>query len=307
MSQEINRPKASTKKIHSKNEFELCYLRHQYLRKTKYNPTEEEMRPYEAIAIHMAKNTFFMYKNLFGMVGFELEDIVNIGKIHLISFLGLFSLDKMPGKYDEFIEKHEINQGATPSEDQVMGKNKANCTLFLKQRMEDLVRVCRQKARNIKGLPTEEFFFYFGTKRPPAILRDLIDKHEKLGYKKLDTSIYKSIRKKVKMDDSPVFKFNGFYYVAVPVEQKCLSLSDFSGAGLDPYDSIHNMNPEEIYFSIEESTDWEKKQAEFDSKDPFSKTKIIKKFLRKNQKNPRYKEEIRLARKLLKTLENANA
>lgn len=298
----VHRPKAPEKKIHSKNEFELCYLRHQYIRKVDHNPTKNEMKPYTNIASHMAKNTWFTYKNLLGMVGFDLEDVVSIAHIHLISFLGLFTLDKMPEKYEEFVAAHNLKFAKNPQEEDKMNKNKANCTMFLKQRMEDLIRVCRQKARNIKGLPTEEHFFYFGPKRPPRYLRVLIENYEKLGFRKLDTAVYKSIRKRIKPDDGPVFKFNGNYYIAVPVEQKCLSLADFCGAGLDPYDSIHNMTPEQIFFAKQESVDWDKRKEEFDRKSKSSKAETIRKFIQKNKQNPIFKEEIKVARKMLRTI-----
>lgn len=300
----VYRPKASKKKIHSKNEFELCYLRHQYIRQAKCNPTKDEMKPFSAIAAHMARDTYYTYKNLLSLVGFECEDVISIAHIHLVSFLGLFTLDKLPKKYEDFVSAHNLKFFKDPNEWDKMNKNKANCTMFLKQRMEDLVRVCRQKARNIKGLPTEEYFFYYGPKRPAfKFLKDLIKDHEKHGYKKLDSAVYKSIKKKIRDDrGSPIFKFNGNYYIAVPVEQKSLSLADFSGAGMDPYDSLHNMNPEQIYFAKQDAVDWDKKQEEFDRKSKASKSTIIKKFIEENKKNPVFKEEIKVARKILKSI-----
>lgn len=302
MSQQVSRPEADIKKINSKNEFELCYLRHQYLRKAKSNPTKDEMKPFEPIAAHMAKNTFYTYKNLFHMVGFDVDDLISIGNIHLISFLGLFSLDKLPKKYDDFVNLYRNSNLSDPTKEQILNKNKANCTLFLKQRMEDVVRVCRQKARNIKGLPTEEYFFYCGVKKPPKILRDLIDNYEKYDYRKLDQAVYKSIRKKVRVEDGPTFRFNDMYYVAVPVEQKSLTLNDFSGADMDPYDSLHNMTPEQIFFSIESDTTFEKRREEFAGKTKTFRARAIRKFIDNNRKNPRYREELKAARKMLKSL-----
>lgn len=298
----VFRPKAEKRKIHSKNEFELCYIRHQYFRKTDHNPSEEEMRPYKEIVKHMGKNTYFTYKNLFHMIGFESEDLINIAMIHLVSFLGLFSLEKMPEKYEEFISAHTLKFNKIPQKEDKLSKNKANCTMFLKQRMEDVVRVCRQKARNIKGLPTEEYFFYYGPKKPPKILRDLVDNHEKYGYRKLDTAVFKSIKKRIHTDDSPVFRLNDQYYVAVPVEQKILSLSDFSGAGLDPHDSIHNKNPEEMLFAQEDNKFWEKKHREFTRKNKVSKANMVKKFIEENKKRPEFKEEVKIARRFLKNI-----
>lgn len=302
MSEGTFRPQADKGKIHSRDEFELCYLRHQYLRKTTSNPTQSEMKPFEAIAVHMARNTFYTYKNLLAIVGFELEDVINVSKIHLVSFLGLFTLDKMPEKYKEFVDNYFINNGQDPNEHQVLDKNRANCTLFVKQRMEDLIRVCRQKARNIKGLPAEEYYFYYGQSEPPAFLRDLIGSHEQFGYKKLDTAVYKSIRKKVKVEDGPVFKFNGNYYIAVPTDQKHLQVTDLIGAGMDPYDSLHNMSPEQIFFAAEDRAVWERRQEEFDNRPVESKAEIVRTFIEKNKENALMKEELKAARKLLKSI-----
>ena len=299
----VFRPKAGEKKIHSRNEFELCYLRHQYLRKTTHNPSKEEMQPYMAIAKHMAKNTFFTYRNLFHLVGFESEDIVNIANVHLVSFLGLFSLDKLPEKYKDFVAIYKLNNSKEPGPEDILNKNKASCTSFMKQRMEDVVRVCRQKARNIKGLPTEEFFFYCGVAKPPKILRNLAENYEKYGYRKLDTAVYKSIRKKARPEDGRIFRFNGKYYVAVLVAQKSLAIEDLNGADMNPYDSIHNMDPEEVLFSLESNTTWEARQEEFENNSRSKKASIIKKFIEENRENEKYKEELRTAKKLLKTLE----
>ncbi len=298
----VYRPQADKKKIHSKNEFELCYLRHQYFRKANSNPTQDEMKPFMFIAAHMARNTYYTYKNLLGMVGFELEDVVSIAQIHLVSFLGLFSLDKMPDKYKEFVSNHFVKNAEDPSENQILNKNKANCTIFIKQRMEDLVRVCRQKARNIKGLPAEEYFFYYGQSQPPTFLRDLIGAHERYGYKKLDTAVYKSIRKRVRVEDGPIFKFNGNYYIAVPVGSGTLGIADFIGAGLDPYDSIHNMSPEQIFFQAEDRANWDLRQEEFDRKPRNTKATLIKNFIEENKEKVEMREELKVARRLLKSI-----
>ncbi len=298
----VIRPKAQKGKIHSKDEFELCYLRHQYVRKVNFNPTKEDMAPYMWTIKHCAKNTFFTYRNLFHMIGFESEDLINIGMVHLVSYLGLFSLEKMPEKYDDFVLAFWNKHSKDPKEYDSLSKNKANFTIFLKQRMEDVVRVCRQKARNVKGLPTDEHFIFWGPHEPPAFLRDLIENYEKYGFRKLDVAIYKSIKKKIKPDAGPVFKFNGNWYIAVPVDQKSLSLSDFSGADQDPYDNIHNMTPEQIYFNKQDTKKWSKIQSKFDSKSRRYRARVVREFIDKNQNNPKFAEEIKTAKTLLRDL-----
>lgn len=299
----IERPAAEKRKIHSKNEFELCYLRHQYLRRVSFNPTESDMAPYMQIVTHQAKNTYYTYKNLFKLVGFDVDDVINIAKVHLVSFLGLYKLDKVPKKYEEFLALHMKKWTREANAEDIDNKDKANLTMFMKQRMEDVVRVCRQKARNIKGMPVEEFYVFYGPKRPPKDSRALLEDHEKYGYRKLDMGSFKSIKKKMKIksNDEP-FKFSGFWYIAVPLEKRNLTLLDFAGAGLDPYDSIHNKNPEELLFHQLNEDEYEQKRAEFESSSDKRKEDRVRHFIRKNKGNPLFREEIALAKKFLKDL-----
>ena len=303
MPRRVYRPKAPKKRIQTKNDFELCYLRHTYLRRVKYNPTPAEMKPFMHIASHLAKNTFFVYKNLFHTVGLESEDVINIANVHLISFLGLYSLENMPEKYKDFVKVFERLHGEEPDKSDVLDKNQANFTMLLKQRMENLVRICRQKSRNIKGMPAEDSYFYYSKKEPPKNHRDLIKNYEKLGFKKLDMAVYKSIRKRAGSIYGSTFKFGDYYYVAVPVEQKILGLDDFSGAGMDPYDSVHNMTPEQVYFNLEDGELWEKRREEFDAKPDKSKAHLIMRFIKKHAHKEEFKEEVRTAKRLLRELD----
>lgn len=300
----IERPQADKRKISYRNDFELCYMRHTYIRKVDYNPTEADMQPYMKTIIQQAQKTFYTYRGLFQLVGFYLDDVVNIGRIHLIGFLGLYSLEKVPEKYEAFEEIFFKKHVKIPKAKDVEDKNKANFTIQLKQRMETLVRVCRQKARNIKGWPTEEFYVFYGPKRPPRNLKKLLENHEKYEFKKLDMATFKSIkkRKSIRNNDKP-FQFAGSWYVAVPLEKHVLCLADFTGAGQDPYDSIHNKNPEELLFDKIREEEFEQKKAAFEAHTDKRKEVILRGFIHKNKKNPMFTEEIALARKYLKTLE----
>jgi len=299
---EIRFSELAKKKIHAKNEFELCYLRHQYIRKSKHQATQEEMKPFLNIANYMAKNTFFVYKNLFLLVGLDLEDIVSIAHVHLSTFLGLFSLEQMPEKYKEFVRTFKHLQSKEPEKEDLLDKNKANLTLFLKQRMEDVVRVCRQKARNIKGLSAEEYFYYYGPNEPPKFLDVLVKNYEKMGYRKLDTAIFKSIRKRAGKIGETIFFFDKNYYIAVPTEKRSLHIEDLNGANLSPYDNLHNMTPEDVYFTLEDTSVWEEEKNIFKKSSKTVKAKVIESFIEKNKGNPRFEEEIKIARKMLKEL-----
>lgn len=295
--------RTAAKKIHSKNEFELCYLRHQYLRRCKRNPSLEEMSPYKSIVTQQATKTFFMYFNLFQSVGMERDDVINIGLTHLKSFLCLFSLEAQPEKRADFERVFQKMNEELPGEEAIMNKNKANFTLFMKQRMQELVRISQQKVRNVRGLPSEEFYIFYGPKKPPKILRNLLERYEQLGFKKMDMSVFKSIKKKAKPENQKYFFYNEKWYVCVPVEHKVLTKEDFDGADMNPYDSVHNMDPEQIYFDREVSTQLESKKNQFHQFSNQQKIALIKSFIAEKKGQRSYRDEIKTARKLIKSLE----
>ncbi len=298
----VYRPKSAKSRIHSKDEFELCYIRHKYFRKTLYNPTQTDMKPYEKIVDRQARHTFFTYRHLFQAISFDLEDVVSIGNIHLVSFLGLFSMESIPEKYHEFSDTYKKLNGTPATSVDFLNKNKANFTLFLKQRMEDVVRICRQKARNVRGVPTESTYYFVGTKRPPKNIKLLIEDYSKYGFKRMDLSSFRTVKKKAKKTKQTKFSFNRKWYVAVPVEQKKLELIDFSSAGLDPYDNIHNMNPEQILFHKEQEEFWDQKKEDFRNRSKGDRVQMVSEFVKNNSDNPHLQEEIAIAQKYLKRL-----
>jgi hypothetical protein len=295
----IERPTASRDKVTTSENFELCYLRHQYFRRVKYNPTPEEMQPFMAIVEHLTKNTFFTYFNLFKNVGMYHDDVLNIGRVHLVSFLGLYALDKTETKKREFEVKFHVYNGRHAEEKDIEQKNKANFTMFFKQRMEDLVRVCRQKVRNVKGQPSEEFAVFCGTKKPPKKYPILLKQFQELGYKKVDFAVFKSIRKKADVNhDATIFEFGGLWYVAIALEQKNLELDDLIGSEYNPYDNAHNAQPDQ---NLEEK-EVQMFTALFEDRSNYRKKILLKKFVAENKNRAHYKEEVSTARKLLRSI-----
>lgn len=293
-------------RVNSKDNWELCYLRHQYLKKVKKQPTREEMDPYYKIVENFTRNTFYVYKSLFLMVGMDLEDILNVGQVQLISYLGLFALERNPKKLADFRRNFRSHNSIICSKNDVLDKNKANFTCFLKQRMEDLVRVCKQKAKNIKGVVAEDFVVFRGTKNPPKDIEDLLDNYEKHGYSPLTTTAFKTIKKRMnKKQEGPVYLDDNIWYVCVPIRKKTLSLVDFTCNNYDPHDNLHNMTPEEVLERSEGST-WDGKWLRFNKISNDERIGIIKTFMVENQGNPYFKEELKTARRFLETL-NVNS
>lgn len=295
--------KSTNTRISSREEFELCYLRHQYLKKVKKMPTREEMEPYYKIVENFTRNTFYVYKNLFMMVSLDLEDILNNGQVQLISFLGLFALEKNPKKLADFKRNYRSRNSIICSKEDILDKNKANFTCFLKQRMDDMVRVCKQKAKNIKGVIAEDFVVFRGTKNPPKDIEDLLENHERHGYSPLTTTAFKTIKKRMnKKQEGPVYLDGKTWYICVPVRKKTLNAVDFTCNNYDPYDNLHNMTPEEV-FEKQEGSDWDGKWLRFNIISNDERASVLKTFMSENSGNPAFKEELKTARRFLETLD----
>ena len=283
-------------------QFELCYLRHQYLRKVKKQPTREEMEPYYKIVQNFTQNTFYTYKNLFLMVGLDLEDVTNNGQVQLISFLGLFALERNPKKLADFKRNFRSRNSIICSKADILNKNQANFTCFLKQRLDDMVRVCKQKAKNIKGVVAEEFVVFRGIKRPPKDIEDLLENYEKYGYSPLTTTAFKTIKKRMNnKQEGPVYLDGNIWYVCVPIRKKTLNLVDFTCNNYSPYDNLHNMNPEEV-FEKRECSDWDGKWLHFNMISNDKRLEMVKGFIDENQGNPVFKEELKTAKRFLEQL-----
>jgi hypothetical protein len=247
----------------------------------------------------MAQHTLFVHSGLFNMIGFDRDDMINIGRIHLVSFLGLFSMEMMPDKYREFVEKFMLTKVDPPDEFDVLNKNKANFTLFFKQRMEEVVRVCRQKVRNIKGVPFEEFQPFCGPKKPPTNLEQLLANHSDFQFHKMDMDVFKTIRKKAKAYGKVAFRYEKMWYIIIPVRQKFLGATDFAGADMDPRDNIHNMDPETLLSTLEENKKWDRRKTVFRNKTAEERSEILLNFIQKNENVSMFADEVKIAKRTL--------
>src|ERR1035437_282695 len=302
----VTRPIAEKRKIDSKNEFELCYLRHQYLRKVDYNPTAEEIKVYSPISERMSRQTFYnySYRHLFSTIGMGIEDIYSISRVWAVEFIGLFEFSEIKNrkKYEEFYAGHAKKYLVAPNDRAVISGNMALFTMFMKQRLEDMIRICRQKAKNIKGFKVEDYIAFYGPTEPPEDIYKLIGDNKAYGFRIIDNRSFKAIKKRVKAQIDKPFQFAGSWYVAVSMEPRNLTLVDLQGAGLDPQDNIFNMGPEKLFQLKEQEIGFDKKVRMFQNSHNEEKAKTIFDFIEKNEDNPEFEEEVMIARKYLRNL-----
>lgn len=286
-------------RIHSKDEFELCYLRHQYVRRCTYSPTNEEIESYMKLANKFIYNTYFTYLSLFRAVSFSQDDLASIARVHVVSFICLFSLEQCPDKMEEFKESFALYKFRDALESDIISKNRANFTMFFKQRMQDLVRVCRQKSRNIRGKILEEFSCFVGGSQPPANHNLIFKEHESLGFKKIDNAAFKAIRKKADVDaDATLFQFDNKWYIALTTDHSPLSYEEVCTGGINPRDNICYLQPDEIY----EETEFDQFYGNFQSSSHIKKINTLKDFLAKYENKTHYSKEVKTAKGMLRKL-----
>lgn len=291
-------------RVSHKNAFESCYMRHQYLMRVRHNPTREEMSPYQKIVENFARNTFYTYKNLFLLVGLDHEDVLSNAQIQLVSFLGLYALERNQKRLADFKRSFRSHNSIICKKTDVLNKNRANFTCFLKQRMEDMVRVCRQKAKNIRGIPVEEYLVFVGKTQPPNDLEELLDNHYDYGYRPLGLSTFKTIKKRgFPNQDGPVYLHDEKWYVCVSVRKKQLFLSDFSCNNQNPYDNLHNMTPEDYCEKAESENSFERNYLKFKTSSDKEKARLIQLFMDEKSDDTNYEEEIEIAKKYLEKLD----
>ena len=72
-----------------------------------------------------------------------------------------------------------------------------------------------------------------------------------MGYKKVDFSVFKSIRKRANVNhDATVFQFDNTWYVALALEQKPLEFEDIVCSDSNPFENEYGKRPDEMYENL---------------------------------------------------------
>lgn len=124
----IDRGEEVNRKINYKDDFELIYLRHSLLRRTP-NIQESDIDKYLYIIKRVSFKTINKFKNILIPMGFDVNDLINIGRLHTLCFLHNYAWNP------------EIN-------------NIKLLTEYLYQRFNELTKLTQKKALNSTCLPS---------------------------------------------------------------------------------------------------------------------------------------------------------
>jgi hypothetical protein len=289
-----------------KDDFELVYLRHRYF-KASPNPEPSRYKALEGIAINVAKTVHRRFKEVFSLVGFELEDVQNIARCHLVSYLGLFSSTSTKKKWDKFMERHKDKYGqeSEPSSTDLLKQDTAKLSVFIRQRIEECAMFCSHKASNIQGIKKKEFCFLSTQELTDEIINKLmrntnLTECEGVNIERISLLDYNTLKKN--MPNKIIgrsFFLDGFYYTSIIVPSETPTEEKLKESGWD-YSEYENSNPETLLIEREAESDIQRYKEEFLSSSMKERRRLLKSFLKNNRRNPNLKDAISLANSIIK-------
>jgi len=231
--------------------FEDVYLRSTYLGRIDHSVPSRFNELYNIYATSIKSiGGRFCSKNhvLFRSMGFDHEDVISFCEVQAWSYISNFSIITKPEAMEKFLVKRKSDYPDRPdlTSDEIRRKDNSNFMTFLTQRLSDLVRVFKQKNRNIRG--TKEISsFYLKTKQAQDVTQELIvEDPEKYGFIQLTKKDVLDLKKRV----GPKFKyadfsFEGHSYIYISYVPS-LSKLDVVAALNDPHSNLFYMSPDAI-------------------------------------------------------------
>ena len=292
-----------SKRINHKEEFELSYLRWRYFLRAG-NPAAGVLEKYKKAAYKTAKESYRDHENVYRASGMEPEDVCNISLVHLVSYLGIYSLQYVEEVNRKYVESFEQSVGREPTEAEVAKEDLSNMICFIAQRMNDLIRICKQKNRSITGELSATGLFRLVGKEKEGPDLNIYFAPASYGYKKVGTEEYKSVKKLMHNDMKPGrFVLDGVVYRFVAEMLSPIWFSDYPDV-----DSVDLLNPQDGVVTEEYVEEFrlryrkEKLLDRYELAGPKSKGRMLRRIISILEKRGGFQKEIELAKQLLTRL-----
>jgi len=289
-------------KVRFDEEFELVAMRWRYLLRSP-NPTNDRMFQFETILKSTSRKIWRRFKYAYNVTGYDFDDVVALGRVHLVSYIGIFGLLEHPDKLIAFVQTFTKKNGKAPAEEDILRKDRANCASFLYQRLEEVAKICSQKNRNIRGTDGLRAAF-IGESAVTEPDEAILANPEKYGLKKLTKKATEEMEANLKHEDKTEkgFKFEGKHVRVVELSPKPLNEVDAAEMFYNAYNSIYLQSPLEVLEGFNENVKDEEYRATFDSMEQDKKVLMLKKFIAVHKDKPAYADEIKAARDILNKL-----
>jgi len=242
----LDDPEIDKKRINSSDHFELVYLRHRYFRAST-NPSPQRLAQFEELICNISNKVYIRNIALFKTIGFEMEDLRNIGRVHAVSFISMSGLRENPDLMAEFrvLHKKKKGQNSEPKEKDILLKEYYNMSRFLNQRLQEVAKFSGNKNTNVRGSKSEKCFYLGNPKKNPDDL-ELYHSPDTYGYKKITEVEFKRLTKESgEKNSSDFLTKEGRRVRAVYIQGSFLKQRDVDGTTMDPRGTAFYRSPED--------------------------------------------------------------
>ena len=287
-----------------KDDFELIYLRGDYITKISNYDTGSLVH-YKSTISTTAHMMFNKFRFAFEKVGFDINDILSVTNIYALAYMSIYSLKNNPQAMDKFIARYRSTRTSTSTPSVLeLDRIERNMIInFLRQKLHHCSIVCERKARNITVGKETTVAFANTQKSIDADLETIVRDYKKLGYRKIKKKELKEIKENSKRKLEQEMKDeNGFNVVEIQSYNRGLTYIDYRLIVDNIHSNIYNYDPEEAVLMMEESKNIESLKLKFGKLSPKERRTVLYKFINDNVGKSSYKQELKLARKLVEQL-----
>lgn len=288
------------KRLNFKDDFELLYLRHEYIEKARSLGKQLDssmVQKYAGIVHTTAKIMFSKLKSNFQKVGFDEDDFVAITNMYMLSYMALYSIQTNKEELDSFLTKVG---NPSMSEAEILRADRNRLINFLRQKLYHCSALFARKARNIIVGEDKRGFFASTADSVDVPFDMLIEDHKKYGYRKLTSKEFKKSKEDSVLNKTPdMTDKDGFKVFQVELLNQGLSKNDYELI-MEGNKGMFYHPPDVTLQMAEEEAALEAFKLKFQGLPQDKKRRVLTAFIRNNKDNKHLKDELKLARKLLK-------
>ena len=284
-----------SKRMNYKDDFEMIYLRHEYLEKTALNG--DFVAEMAGIVNTTAKIMFDKLRPNFEKVSFNIDDVVSVTNVYMLGYMALYSIRTVPQQMEDFLKKNPHKVGETDLEFRRIDRNRL--ISFLRQKLVHCGLICARKARNITVGIDKRGIYAETDESVRASDEMLLEDYQKYGYRKVTNKEYRAAKlKATEAGKRDLFDQKGFKIVKVEMLNNGICEDDYKLiAKLDQ--SVFLNNPETALQMMQEELAMESYKTKFSEMSIEAKKRLLNRFINRNSDDSSFKHELKIARKVL--------
>lgn len=290
---------ASVKKKNYKDNFEELYLRHDYIKKAgKLNG--KYCKEYKHIIDITSRIMFKKFYRDFSRVGFVLEDIKTISSVYVMAYMELYSIENNEEQRTRFEKKFKRLNSYFPNPADFQKEETNHMVNFLRQKLRHCATVCKRKSRNIICGSDRSKVFAYTDQSIEADPEEILSDYSKYGYRRVTKDEYNEARNRAKnLGEKQLVDGEGFKVIKIESLTKGISSKEYRDI-VESTKSEKFLDPESRMIIEEERNNLQNYKDIFENMNSNEKSELLCEFIDKNKNNKFYKNQVKLARKILK-------